>query len=51
VSGGLAGERAYERAVEEAKAKGLPIPRRSTMLEVYSAPSEDVEVFNINRGE
>jgi hypothetical protein len=51
VSGGLSGERAYEREVEEAKAKGLPIPRRSTMIEVYSAPAEDAEVFNINAGE
>jgi hypothetical protein len=51
VSGGLAGERAYERQVEQARAQGLPIPRRSTMVEVYSAPPEDAEVFNINRGE
>jgi len=51
VSGGLAGERAYERRVEEARAQGLPIPRRSTMVEVYSAPPGDAEVFDINRGE
>ncbi|MDX1562979.1 MAG: hypothetical protein R3305_08625, partial [Gammaproteobacteria bacterium] len=51
VSGGLAGERAHERRVEEAIAQGLPIPRRSTMVEVYSAPPEDVEVFDVNRGE
>jgi hypothetical protein len=51
VSGGLAGERAYEREVEEAKAQGLPIPRRSTMVEVYSAPPEDADVFDVNRGE
>ena len=31
VGGGLAGERAYERDVEEARAKGLPIPRRASM--------------------
>jgi hypothetical protein len=51
VSGGLAGERAHERRVEEARAQGLPIPRRSTMVEVYSAPPEDAEVFDVNRGE
>lgn len=51
VSGGLAGERAYERQVAEARAQGLPIPRRSTMVEVYSAPPDDAEVFDINKGE
>jgi hypothetical protein len=51
VSGGLSGERAYERQVEEAKAQGLPIPRRSTMVEVYSAPPEDADVFDVNEGE
>jgi hypothetical protein len=51
VGGGLAGERQFERQVEEARVQGLPIPRRSTMVEVYSAPPTDAEVFNINRGE
>jgi hypothetical protein len=51
VSGGLAGERAFDRQVEEARAKGLPIPRRSTMIEVYSAPGEDARIFDINQGE
>jgi hypothetical protein len=51
VGGGLAGERAYERDVEEAKTKGLPIPRRATMAEIYGAPREGAEVFDINRGE
>ncbi len=51
VGGGLAGERAYERDVEEAKAKGLPIPRRATMAEIYGAPREGAEVFDINEGE
>jgi hypothetical protein len=51
VSGGLSGERAHERRVEEARAAGLPIPRRSTMIEVYSAPPEHAEVFDVNRGE
>jgi hypothetical protein len=51
VRGGLAGERAYEKQVEEAKAKGLPVPRRSNGLEVYRDPKEGAEVFNINKGE
>jgi hypothetical protein len=51
VSGGLSGDRAYEREVAEARAQGRPIPRRSTMVEVYSAPPEGAEVFDINRGE
>lgn len=51
VSGGLAGERAHERRVAEAMALGLPVPRRSTMVEVYSAPPEDAQVFDINKGE
>jgi hypothetical protein len=51
VNGGLSGERAYEREVEEARAKGLPIPPRSTMIEVYSAPPEGAEVFDVNKGE
>jgi hypothetical protein len=51
VSGGLAGERRFEKEVEEAKAKGLPIPRRSTMNEVYSAPKEGAQVFDINKGQ
>jgi hypothetical protein len=49
--GGLAGERAFERDVEEAKRKGLPLPRRATMVEIYSAPAEGAEIFNINKGE
>ena len=51
VGGGLAGERAYERDVAEAKRNGLPIPRRATMSEIYGAPREGAEVFDINRGE
>ena len=51
VSGGLAGERAYERDVEEAKRTGLPMPRRATMAEIYGAPREGAEVFDINEGE
>jgi hypothetical protein len=51
VGGGLAGERAYERDVAEAKRKGLPIPRRATMAEIYGAPAEGAEVFDVNQGE
>jgi hypothetical protein len=51
VGGGLAGERAFEREVAEATAKGLPIPRRASMSEIYGAPREGAEVFDINRGE
>jgi hypothetical protein len=51
VGGGLAGERAFEREVAEAKAKGLPVPRRASMLEIYSAPAEGAAVFDINKGE
>jgi hypothetical protein len=51
VGGGLAGERAYERDVEEAKRNGLPLPRRATMAEIYGVPAEGAEVFDINQGE
>ena len=36
VGNALSGERAYERLVEEAKAKGQPIPPRTIGMEVYS---------------
>jgi hypothetical protein len=45
----LSGERAYEAQVAEAKAKGLPIPKRGGNL--YGAPEEGSRVFNINAGE
>jgi hypothetical protein len=51
VGGSLSGERAHERRVEEAIAAGLPVPRRSAGMEVYGAPSENAEVFDINQGE
>ncbi len=51
VGGGLAGERAFERDVAAAKAKGLPIPRRASMVEIYSAPAEGAEVFDVGKGE
>jgi hypothetical protein len=50
VAGGLSGERAYERQVAEAVAAGSPVPPRSGN-EIYRAPSEGAEVFDINRGE
>ncbi len=50
VAGGLSGERAYERQVAEAAAAGRPVPARSGN-EIYRAPSEGAEVFDINRGE
>jgi hypothetical protein len=36
VNHALSGERAYEKAVADAKAKGLPIPPRTMGMEVYS---------------
>jgi len=45
----LSGERAYERQVAEAKAKGLPIPKRGGNL--YGAPEEGSRIFDINAGE
>ncbi|MND06533.1 hypothetical protein D3C83_279600 [compost metagenome] len=51
VSGGLAGEREHERRVAEAVVKGLAVPRRSTMNEVYGIPTDDVRIYDINKGE
>jgi hypothetical protein len=51
VGGGLSGERAFEREVAEARAKGLPLPRRASMAEIYGIPAEGAEVFDINRGQ
>jgi hypothetical protein len=51
VGGGLAGERAFERETAEAKAKGLPPPRRASMAEIYGIPQEGAEVFDINLGQ
>jgi hypothetical protein len=51
VGGGLSGERAFEREVQEARAKGLPLPRRASMAEIYGVPREGAEIFDINRGE
>jgi hypothetical protein len=51
VGGGLSGERAFERDVAEARAKGLPIPRRASMAEIYGATPEGAQVFDVNKGE
>jgi hypothetical protein len=49
----LSGERAYERQVAAAKAKGLPIPPRAVEHEQIrnGVPTEGQRVFDINRGE
>jgi len=47
----LSGERAFDRQVAAAKAKGLPVPKRADGLTIYRAPAEGSEVFNINSGE
>jgi len=47
----LSGERAFDREVEEAKAKGLPPPKRTVGMGICGRPQEGAEVFNINRGE
>jgi hypothetical protein len=42
VSEGLKGERAYEKSVADAKAKGLPIPvRHPRSMDVYGAPGAE----------
>jgi hypothetical protein len=49
----LSGERAYERQVAEAKAKGLPPPARATNHEQIrnGVPGEGQRYFDINAGE
>jgi hypothetical protein len=48
----LSGERAYERQVAEAVAKGLPIPDRAVEhATIRNGPDEGVRLFNINAGE
>ena len=49
----LSGERAYERQVAAAKAKGLPIPARAVEHDQIrnGVPTEGQHVFDINRGE
>jgi hypothetical protein len=47
----LSGERAFDKQVAEAVAKGLPPPERAAGLGIYGKPPENAEVFNINAGE
>ncbi|HVY65510.1 MAG TPA: hypothetical protein VHH11_11885 [Gammaproteobacteria bacterium] len=53
VAHALSGERAYERQVAEAKAKGLPIPARAVEHDQIrnGVPGQGQRVFDINRGE
>jgi hypothetical protein len=45
----LSGERAFEREVADAQARGLPVPTRAG--NIFGAPREGAEVVNINAGE
>ena len=47
----LSGERAYEREVAEAIANGKPVPPRANGRNIYGAPEEGAEIFDINSGE
>jgi hypothetical protein len=47
----LSGERAFDKQVAEAQAKGLPPPKRANGLNIYRAPAEGSEVFDINAGQ
>jgi hypothetical protein len=47
----LSGERAFERQVADALARGEPPPRRAEGLSIYGRPPEGAEVFDINAGE
>ena len=47
----LSGERAFDKQVAEAKAKGLPPPKRGNGQNIYRAPAEGSEVFDINAGQ
>jgi hypothetical protein len=49
VRNSLAGERAYERSVVEAAAKGLPTPERE--FDLGRLPEDESEFFDINKGE
>jgi hypothetical protein len=50
VGGGLAGERALDRQIEEAIAAGKPPPVRPR-ANIYGDPEEGAQVFDINAGE
>jgi hypothetical protein len=47
----LSGERAFDKLVAEAQAKGLPPPKRANGLSIYGAPAEGSKVFDINAGQ
>jgi hypothetical protein len=47
----LSGERAFDKQVAEAIAKGQPPPKRTEGLGIYGRPREGSEVFDINAGE
>jgi hypothetical protein len=52
VGNALSGERAYERQVAEARAKGLPVPERAVNHDqIRNGPAEGVAIFDINAGE
>jgi hypothetical protein len=51
VSGGLSGERAFERRVAEAVAKGLPPPVHERRNDLGPLPGDSAQLFNINEGE
>ncbi len=48
----LSGERAFDRKVAEAKAKGLPIPKREKYpgFAAYGPPKKDAKVIDVNTG-
>ncbi len=51
IGNSLSGERAWERQVAEAIARGEEPPARSNGLSVYRGAAEDTRVFDINAGE
>ena len=52
VANSLSGERAYERSVAEAQAKGLPVPERvPSAFNLAPLPEDEDAFFDINAGE
>ena len=51
VSGGLSGERAFERRVAEAVAKGEPVPVHERVDDLGPLPEDSTVFFNVNEGE
>ena len=51
VGNSLSGERAYEKEVAEAIARGETPPPRANGMNIYRAPGEEAEIFDINAGE